>query len=114
MFSRGRPVTAAAARDAPETLEQWTGDFRITAEYAVAAGRLEAIYRLENPGPHPLPCGFGAHPYFQRSLGFAFNVEQFVVDLPLAVLVHVNEGVTSLDLVSRGAHGELMTVNKMC
>jgi len=58
-----------ASRDDPQLLNRWPADFRISVEYAVSAGRLTARYRIENPGPRPLPCGFGTHPYFRLPLG---------------------------------------------
>ncbi len=53
-----------ASVDDPSLLEQWPGDFRITASYDLSGGILRMNYLVENPGDVPLPCGLGIHPYF--------------------------------------------------
>lgn len=58
-----------ASRDDPSLLNRWPADFRITATYELAAGAMVARYVVENPGPEPLPCGLGAHPYFRVPIG---------------------------------------------
>lgn len=58
-----------ASIDDPSLLQQWPSDFRITATYRVIGSELQARYLIENPGPEPLPCGFGTHPYFCVPLG---------------------------------------------
>jgi aldose 1-epimerase len=58
-----------AGRDDPSLSARWPGDFRITASYTLRGNALSAEYLMENPGETPLPCGFGAHPYFRVPLG---------------------------------------------
>lgn len=58
-----------AGRDAPELLEQWPGDFRIRVRVTLEARSLRLVVVCDNPGSRPLPCGFGAHPYFRLPLG---------------------------------------------
>lgn len=52
-----------ASTDDPELLKSWPADFRITATYQVQGNCLSSHFTLENPDDHPLPCGFGTHPY---------------------------------------------------
>lgn len=58
-----------ASKDDPSILEHWPSDFRIRATYELGAGILACTYKFDNPGDRPLPCGFGAHPYFRIPLG---------------------------------------------
>jgi aldose 1-epimerase len=58
-----------ASVDDPSLTAHWPADFRITASYRVAGNTLAADYRIENPGDHPLPFGFGTHAYFRVPLG---------------------------------------------
>jgi aldose 1-epimerase len=80
-FVIGRPwrvVRQAASRvagefqaslDDPKLLKHWPADFRITADYHVAASALVGEFLIENPDSKPLPFGFGTHPYFRVPLG---------------------------------------------
>jgi aldose 1-epimerase len=58
-----------ASIDEPKLLEAWPADFCITATYALRGARLESQFLIENPDGHPLPFGFGTHPYFRLPLG---------------------------------------------
>ena len=57
-----------ASRDAPQLLDRWPADFRITATIALSDGQLQTVYQVENPDSRPLPCGLGLHPYFRVPL----------------------------------------------
>jgi aldose 1-epimerase len=61
--------TFQASVDDPSILARWPADFRITADYRVAAGALALTYVIENPDRRPLPFGLGTHPYFRVPLG---------------------------------------------
>ena len=63
--------TFQASVDDPALMKRWPADFRITADYRVAAGALLTDYTVENPDTKPLPFGFGTHPYFRVPLGGA-------------------------------------------
>jgi len=56
------------SQDAPETLELWPADYRITASYCFGGDHLELAVTVSNPGPKELPYGLGFHPYFALSL----------------------------------------------
>jgi aldose 1-epimerase len=60
-----------ASIDEPKLLEAWPADFCITATYSLRGTRLESDFLIENPDSHPLPFGFGIHPYFRVPLGGA-------------------------------------------
>lgn len=64
-------VTAVfrASIDAPQLLDAWPADFSITGRYLLKGTRLESEFTIENPDRHPLPFGFGTHPYFCVPLG---------------------------------------------
>ncbi len=58
-----------ASVDDPTLLDHWPADFRITATYQVQGNCLSSNFVFDNPDNHPLPCGFGTHPYFAMPLG---------------------------------------------
>lgn len=58
-----------AAKDAPEVLDLWPADFRIRTQVTLDSRSLELRCTMDNPGDRPLPCGFGAHPYYRIPLG---------------------------------------------
>lgn len=58
-----------AWQDAPDLQTQWPADFRLTVTYELQRTELAATILVENPGPTPLPCGLGLHPYFRLPLG---------------------------------------------
>lgn len=58
-----------ASVDAPEILNQWPADFRVTGTYELVGNCLTSRFHFENPDDKPLPCGFGTHPYFRLPLG---------------------------------------------
>ncbi len=60
-----------ASIDEPDLLKSWPADFRISADYQLAGGKLISEYHIENPDVKPLPFGFGTHPYFRVPLGGA-------------------------------------------
>lgn len=69
--------------DAPEALEQWTGDYALRATYRVAGGRLEFEFEAKNTGDPPLPFGFATHAYFRLPLaGTGEGVEGTTVRVP--------------------------------
>ena len=39
--------------------------FRLEASYRLDGAGLRLRFQAHNPGPGPLPCGFGAHPFFR-------------------------------------------------
>jgi aldose 1-epimerase len=71
-----------ASLDAPEILDRWPADFRITATYALSGNELRSRFLVENPGEAPLPCGLGTHPYFCVPLGRG-RAEDCRVQLPV-------------------------------
>lgn len=58
-----------ASVDAPEVLELWPADFRIRTTITLGPTDLALDIHIDNPCDRPLPCGFGAHPYFRVPLG---------------------------------------------
>jgi len=71
-----------ASTDDASILRQWPADFRITATYEIGGNRLSSSFLIENPDDHPLPCGFGTHPYFRLPLG-GNAAESCIVELPV-------------------------------
>ncbi len=71
------------AIDAPETLDQWPGDYRIRVTYRLEASRLSCEVRYDNPGEGPLPCAFGTHAYFRLPLGGEGAFEETVLTAPV-------------------------------
>lgn len=71
-----------ASVDDPALLDYWPADFRITVTYRVQGHRLASEFLLDNPDDHPLPCGFGLHPYFALPLG-GTNADECRVKLPV-------------------------------
>lgn len=72
-----------AAIDAPQLLDCWPTDFRITATYEVIGNTLRSRYVFDNPDDHALPCGFGTHPYFRLPLAGS-SATECVVRLPVS------------------------------
>ena len=70
-----------ASVDDPRLLDMWPADFRITASYEVSGTALLSSFLIENPDEHPLPFGFGTHPYFCVPLGGP-RAEECLVELP--------------------------------
>jgi aldose 1-epimerase len=52
------------SRDLPTARACWPADFLLAVTYGLLRDRLRVEARVENPGPGPLPCGMGYHPYF--------------------------------------------------
>jgi aldose 1-epimerase len=71
-----------ASMDDPSLLKNWPADFRITAEYRLADGKLISDYTIENSDTKPLPFGFGTHPYFRLPLG-GMNAADCRVRVPI-------------------------------
>lgn len=63
--------TFHAGTDAPELLDLWPADFRISLRYTLEGNELACRVRVENPDTKPLPFGFGTHPYFRLPLNAA-------------------------------------------
>lgn len=72
-----------ASQDDPSLVRRWPSDFRVTATYELGAGVLSGTYKFENVGDEPLPCGFGAHPYFRVPLLKQSKGEDCIVRLPV-------------------------------
>lgn len=70
------------SQDAPDRLEFWPTDFRITIRYAVRDATLEARVRIENPTDESLPWGFGTHPYFKLSLAENSEPQHCLIEIP--------------------------------
>ncbi len=68
----------------PSILEQWPSDFVLEVRYAVLGARLASHIRIENPGPGPLPCWLGTHPYFRVPLGAEPAAQSCRVQVPAA------------------------------
>jgi len=58
-----------ASEDAPELVEKWPADFKISVAYEVAGSELRAEVVISNPDLRRLPFMFATHPYFQLDLG---------------------------------------------
>lgn len=54
--------------DARDRLHLWPADFKISVRYELQVSALHCTIRILNPGPEPLPWGFGTHPYFRLPL----------------------------------------------
>jgi aldose 1-epimerase len=74
-----------ASLDAPELLNHWPADFRISVEYALLSGVLASRVRIENPSDRPLPFSFGRHDYYRIPL------------LPTSDMAHCRVGVPARD-----------------
>ena len=72
-----------ASVDDSASVDQWPADYRITATYSLQAAQLTCQYVLENPDTRPLPCGFGAHPYFRLPVSPQGNAAECLVQLPV-------------------------------
>ena len=72
-----------ARRDDPSLTSRWPADFQITATYQLAGNLLAGHFLFENPSDTPLPCGFGAHPYFRVPIGGPGG-DDCVVKLPVS------------------------------
>lgn len=51
-------------RDSDATRAQFPWSFHTTIRYALSGNSLALQIAVENPGPTPLPFGYGFHPYF--------------------------------------------------
>lgn len=65
--------------DAPSAVDQWPGDYVMTATYSVVGSRLTFDLRVTNPGDKPLPFGFGTHAYFRLPLAESADPEATIV-----------------------------------
>lgn len=72
-----------ASRVDPSLAQRWPSDFKVTASYELGAGVLIGMYRFANVGEEPLPCGFGAHPYFRVPLSKRSSADDCLVRLPV-------------------------------
>lgn len=75
--------TFQASIDEPSVLRRWPADFRITVEYSITGNALTLALSVENPDSKPLPCGFGAHPYFRVPLGGP-SADDCIVRVPVS------------------------------
>ncbi len=82
--------------DAPHTLDQWTGDYTLTATYRITAVQLILELVAKNTGTAPLPYGFGTHAYFRLPLSEASDPEATIVRAP------IDKEWTNIDLLPTG------------
>lgn len=73
-----------ASRVDPTIARRWPSDFKVTASYELGAGVLAGVYKFENVGDEPLPCGFGTHPYFRVPLSKSSAASTCQVRFPAA------------------------------
>lgn len=52
------------SKDAPQTLELWPADYKVTLTYRFQGRWLSIVAEVANPDTRPLPWGLGYHPYF--------------------------------------------------
>ncbi len=71
-----------ASLDGPDIRNLWPADFRIEARYTLDVRSLTLDITVYNPDQKPLPCGFGAHPYFRLPIG-GDSAGRCVVSLPV-------------------------------
>ncbi|MHB1037729.1 MAG: aldose epimerase family protein [Pirellulales bacterium] len=71
-----------ASVDAPDLLDRWPADFRITLGYELAGNTLRCQVDIQNPDQRPLPFGLGTHPYFRVPLGAAGDAARCRVTVP--------------------------------
>jgi aldose 1-epimerase len=53
------------SKDLPEAVGSWPGDPTLTLTYVLTQEALRVEAEIDNPGPLPLPCGLGYHPYLK-------------------------------------------------
>lgn len=70
------------SKDAPDRLPLWPADFLIAVRYAVREATLETRITIRNPSDHPLPWGFGTHPYFRLPLGPDSDPQHCLIEVP--------------------------------
>jgi len=70
------------SRDAPDRLSCWPGDFVFQVGYRLRGNTLTGTYRVQNPGPEPLPWGLGTHPYFRLPLGSEGSADACLIQVP--------------------------------
>jgi aldose 1-epimerase len=71
-----------ASRDDASLLDRWPADFAVRVRYQVADSALRCAVEVYNPDDHPLPFGWGTHPYFRLPIGGAGQVDDTVVTVP--------------------------------
>jgi len=72
-----------ASVDAPEILQSWPADFRLTVTFEIIGNMLDATFEVENPSDRPLPCGLGTHPYFRVPLGPDGSAADCLITVPV-------------------------------
>ncbi len=103
--SRATGVFHASAM-APELLEHWPADFRLSVTYELSGNCLSAEIAIENPGDSPLPYGFGAHPYFRVPLASGGSADACRVRLPARQVVVLEDMLpTQRRAPATGDHG---------
>ncbi|MEO1999094.1 MAG: aldose 1-epimerase, partial [Planctomycetaceae bacterium] len=70
------------SRDAPDRLNSWPSDFVLQVGYRLRHNLLRGSYRIQNPGPTPLPWGLGTHPYFRLPLGGDSHADDCLIQAP--------------------------------
>lgn len=71
------------SRDAPERLDLWPTDGKISLKYSLDGCSLRADIQVTNPSDKPLPWGFGTHAYFKLPLTDAQQSEQCRIYAPV-------------------------------
>ncbi len=70
--------------DAPDRRPCWPTDFVIRVRYSLRQTTLLMEVEIENPGPDPLPWGFGTHPYFRLPLAPDSDPKHCIIEVPAA------------------------------
>ena len=86
--SAGDRVTAEfqPSVDDPDALGQWTGDYLLTATYALEGTRLVLDFSAKILSDSRMPYAFGTHAYFRIPLADGAEVEQTFVQAPVNAL----------------------------
>ncbi len=73
-----------ASRHAPEVLDHWPADFRLSVRYELRGNCLASTIDVVNPSSTPLPFGLGTHPYFRVPLGKGGQAAECTVQVPVS------------------------------
>ena len=68
----------------PDRRSCWPADFLLRVRYSLNQTTLRMDVEIENPGPDPLPWGFGTHPYFRLPLGPDSDPKHCIMEVPAA------------------------------
>jgi len=70
------------SRDDPAMLHYWPTDACVTAAYELRGNTLSLEIEISNPDDHPLPFGFGIHPYFRVPFAAESQASDMSVSVP--------------------------------